>query len=83
MSYIILIGTLYIPAGEPSYPQLVTIKSTGAGGFLGFRSAGPAGVRWPQCMGVYVRQAGEKVWKHQTEERYLFYDGRNIQYNFS
>ena len=42
------IVTLYIPAGAPSYPRRVTIKSRGAAGVFGSRRAGPAGVRWPK-----------------------------------
>ena len=55
--------------GEPTYPETVTVSSTG-----GAREI------WPSVMGVYkitnITHSGRPVWQSRVrEDRYLFYDG--------
>jgi len=55
--------------GEPTYPDTVTVSSTGA-----------AADKQPECMGVYKRTpqtwSGRPVWKHTIrDDRFLFYHG--------
>ena len=55
--------------GEPTYPETVTVSSTGG-----------ASERWPSVMGVYkitnITHSGRPVWQSTVrEDRYLFYNG--------
>ena len=55
--------------GEPTYPESVTISSTGG-----------TSETWPSYLGVYKRtnmtNSGRPVWQStSSDDRYLFYDG--------
>ena len=57
--------------GEPTYPETVTLSSTGG-----------ARERKPSVMGVYkitnITHSGRPVWQSTVrEDRYLFYNGNN------
>ena len=58
--------------GEPTYPETVTVSSTGG-----------ASETWPSVMGVYkitnITHSGRPVWQSTVrEDRYLFYNGNNM-----
>ena len=58
--------------GEPTYPNTVTVSSTGG-----------ASERWPSVMGVYkitnITHSGRPVWQSTVrEDRYLLYNGNII-----
>jgi len=62
-------NTLSVTEGEPTYPDTVTVSSTGA-----------AADKHPQCMGVYKKTtqtwSGRPVWRHTgRDDRSLFYNG--------
>ena len=55
--------------GEPTYPEKVTISSTGG-----------TSETWPSVLGVYKRtnmtHSGRPVWQSTVrDDRYLFYNG--------
>ena len=61
--------------GEPTYPETVTVSSTGG-----------ASKRWPSVMGVYkianITHSGRPVWQSTVrEDKYLFYNGNNMIIN--
>ena len=64
-----LIHLNFYTEGEPTYPETVTVSSTGG-----------ASDTWPSVMGVYkisnITHSGRPVWQNTVlEDRYLFYNG--------
>ena len=60
---------IYITEGEPTYPEKLTISSTGG-----------TAERWPDVLGVYkitdTVYSHRPVWKSTVrEDRYLLYQG--------
>lgn len=62
---------LEVTAGPPpTYPETVKVDTSG-----------PAGDKWPECLGLYTQtgpdtwQRGRPVWRHQTQDLFLFFDG--------
>ena len=58
--------------GEPTYPEKVTISSTGG-----------TSDRWPSVLGVYMKtnivHSGRPVWQSTVrDDRYLFYNGSEM-----
>ena len=65
MSHLILI----FEEGEPTYPEMLTILSTGG-----------TSKTWPSVLGVYMRtkmtHSDRPVWQSTVrDDRYLFYNG--------
>ena len=63
-----------ITEGEPTYPDLLTVSSTGE-----------AAEKQPESLGVYKittqTWSGRPVWRHPGRDaRFLFYDGKNLEY---
>ena len=79
-NFVINISTLFnshnihVTEGEPTYPDTVTVSSTG-----------DAADSQPESLGVYKitphTWSGRPVWQHTVrDDRYLFYNGNNLEY---
>ena len=69
-----VIPIIFVIEGEPTYPDTVTISSTG--GAVDSQTS---------CLGVYTKtyqiHSGRPVWKNTArDDRFLFYNGKRTLY---